>query len=1154
MANSSFRNDRRTFKNARETGNTEDLYARKGSVQIEEQKRQRAEAEQNAAQEHAQRQRGIFRNLMGGIKEGITGEIDRKRQNLYDSWGTMPNALGTVGRAMKNSVKYGGPVPKGTKNKKDESSNDGSSSAEMNSKFNKLDGELKKQNTLVTDSIRKIDGKLEDILLATNRIDANINKLIYMMNNMPRQNNNVPVLEQPQKEPQPRDSRTGRFLPRNGARPAPRPTPPQTAPRTSTMSRVGMGVGRALGTGMLGVGTGLAVYDEYTQSGNAGRAGFVGGGALAGMIAGGKLGAMGGAFAGLPGAFVGGIAGSAIGGIAGSSLGRSLYDSIGGERAPSMAGGLLSSTTTNTERNLRGAENQTEALRNAANEIRVETNMYNINVKDSVTITAGGKIEFKGSEIVFNSAKITNNGQTGTSQAGGSGGGVGGASPGSQGGSSAGSNSSQGGGQSPGGSGPAQGQSGTNQGPFINGQLAGGLGPAPNFTTGTPSSGGSNQSTQSNGNQIVPNGPAAQMMRSIMAAETGRQGSETDPSRFIRTRVTPERNNGGHSSAYGPNQLTRGWLVNFRNRHGNNLPPEEKAYLDGLIEQGDRMLQTSRAGNYNDPTYGFGGRGTMGQTERQRQLYGQIARRGLIDAASRAGSYEQFIQSYRGMNDQGYFRKIEQEARRLGTTPQALFEQIRRMNPSQLPALPEEGQTQPGQSQPNSAPTPGMAPHSIVGANRTQRGNNTTFQTPSIAQRAGNLTPEARTALERFNSFAPPDTVITSTYRSPNHPIEAAKRTPGAHARGEAIDIRTTGRSVEQLQQTIAGLKRAGFNYVLLEGDHIHAEKRAGQTSFTVNNLRGGNPNISLEQARAAANGARYNDELPQNARNGQTPSNVREETREETANQTGGLYAAARRLIERNQGNAFPPVQGFGNDAAPSPNARGPIPNLNNPALSQPPRPVPGGSAQPGPLLNDAESRRGRAFGNVRVPYQDQVPPDLKMIEAEREMRRVGLLGDNEAQRGRAFNQVNSGAPRFAPMPVPSPVDRRGPETDDLVARLQAEEWKKAQESRALMEHAERQAAIVNEVNQTGSLINQRATDQAIAQSRQGSNVNVVQSSEPPRATTPSLGNDGNTPARATPSGQFAEEIESKSSGPLVEAPERNQVGIHRMGSRYTQ
>lgn len=129
------------------------------------------------------------------------------------------------------------------------------------------------------------------------------------------------------------------------------------------------------------------------------------------------------------------------------------------------------------------------------------------------------------------------------------------------------------------------------------------------------------------------------------------------------------------------------------------------------------------------------------------------------------------------------------------------------------------------------------------------------FQTQSIEDRASKMRQSTQDALGRFRILSPNDS-ISSTYRSPTHPIERAKsRGPGAHSRGEAIDVSTRGKTPEQLQATIQNLKRAGFNFILLEGrpPHIHAEVRPNQDGFRISNLGAGHPTISLEAARAAA-------------------------------------------------------------------------------------------------------------------------------------------------------------------------------------------------------------------------------------------------------------------------------------------------------------
>lgn len=55
---------------------------------------------------------------------------------------------------------------------------------------------------------------------------------------------------------------------------------------------------------------------------------------------------------------------------------------------------------------------------------------------------------------------------------------------------------------------------------------------------------------------------------------------------------------------------------------------------------------------------------------------------------------------------------------------------------------------------------------------------------------------------------------VTSAYRCPDHPIEAAKKAPGAHASGKAIDIGVTGdKAITLLSVALRhGIKRVGVN------------------------------------------------------------------------------------------------------------------------------------------------------------------------------------------------------------------------------------------------------------------------------------------------------------------------------------------------------
>ena len=112
-------------------------------------------------------------------------------------------------------------------------------------------------------------------------------------------------------------------------------TPGKVAPKSGILGGAGSVLRRAPLIGAL-LGGGIDAYDEYQESGNAGRAASTGVGAAAG----GGLGAWGGAttgaalgaFGGPVGMAIGGLLGAAVGGIGGSWLGgkagKGIYDSV----------------------------------------------------------------------------------------------------------------------------------------------------------------------------------------------------------------------------------------------------------------------------------------------------------------------------------------------------------------------------------------------------------------------------------------------------------------------------------------------------------------------------------------------------------------------------------------------------------------------------------------------------------------------------------------------------------------------------------------------------------------------------------------------------------------------------------------------------------
>ena len=66
--------------------------------------------------------------------------------------------------------------------------------------------------------------------------------------------------------------------------------------------------------------------------------------------------------------------------------------------------------------------------------------------------------------------------------------------------------------------------------------------------------------------------------------------------------------------------------------------------------------------------------------------------------------------------------------------------------------------------------------------------------------------------------------VITSGYRSPTHPAEARKSTPGTHAKGIAADIAVS--NGEQRYAIISNAMRLGFTGVGIANTFVHVDVR----------------------------------------------------------------------------------------------------------------------------------------------------------------------------------------------------------------------------------------------------------------------------------------------------------------------------------------
>ena len=86
------------------------------------------------------------------------------------------------------------------------------------------------------------------------------------------------------------------------------------------------------------------------------------------------------------------------------------------------------------------------------------------------------------------------------------------------------------------------------------------------------------------------------------------------------------------------------------------------------------------------------------------------------------------------------------------------------------------------------------------------------------------MEPEFLEKLDSLREYCGFPFVITSGYRSPSHPLEAAKEIPGTHAQGIAADIKTT--SSAHRYTLIKGALEHGFTGIGVAGDFIHVDTR----------------------------------------------------------------------------------------------------------------------------------------------------------------------------------------------------------------------------------------------------------------------------------------------------------------------------------------
>jgi uncharacterized protein YcbK (DUF882 family) len=86
------------------------------------------------------------------------------------------------------------------------------------------------------------------------------------------------------------------------------------------------------------------------------------------------------------------------------------------------------------------------------------------------------------------------------------------------------------------------------------------------------------------------------------------------------------------------------------------------------------------------------------------------------------------------------------------------------------------------------------------------------------------MTPEFLEKLDRLRETCGFPFVITSGYRSPDHPIEAAKDSPGTHSQGIAADIAVT--SAARRHTLINYAFQQGFTGIGVDSKFIHLDIR----------------------------------------------------------------------------------------------------------------------------------------------------------------------------------------------------------------------------------------------------------------------------------------------------------------------------------------
>ena len=105
------------------------------------------------------------------------------------------------------------------------------------------------------------------------------------------------------------------------------------------------------------------------------------------------------------------------------------------------------------------------------------------------------------------------------------------------------------------------------------------------------------------------------------------------------------------SSAFGPIQITHTLFKDYAERRPGVFTPKELKFIERFSEHGKKMLEADEKGKYDDPIWGYGGKGNL--SEKDWVMYERVGKKMLADTFKRnKGNIESFWREW-GFGENG---------------------------------------------------------------------------------------------------------------------------------------------------------------------------------------------------------------------------------------------------------------------------------------------------------------------------------------------------------------------------------------------------------------------------------------------------------------------------------------------------------------------